>query len=498
MRIGASLGLGPFPRRLLAAAAGIGVALCAALPVRAAPGSTPDLTRLYSFDYQPIGEYPLGRLVQGHDGLLYGTTSSGGANGYGLVFSIAPDGTYQTLHSLTGVEGYQLNQPLALGPGGTLYGTAPVGNYCVKSTCSSFGGSVFVVSPQGGFKILYRFPGNGYPTGSGPSGLTLGSDGNFYGSTYSGGVLGPSGVGTVFRITPAGVLTSLHSFTPQEPFNPQPGLTEGADGAFYGATRYAPGNSNGTLYRVTTTGAVTTLHTFTGADGSAPNGALLLAHDGNFYGTTAGGGAYAGGTLFRMTPQGTLTTLYSFNPYEADGPAPGLVEMPDVSLYGVTSSGGIDAGGTLFHFSVSGLMTFEHLFAYADGTYPASGPVLGRDGRLYGTASQAGGSTFPSGSVYAYDPAAQHPPLLGFDKYCINEFGECFPPYDSVIGGKVGLSWYSANLRGCQASGSWSGARPIAGNRQFVTLAVGNFPYTLTCANPTGPVSATVTISVGP
>ena len=173
---------------------------------------------------------------------------------------------------------------------------------------------------------------------------------------------GVNGVGTVFKITPSGTLTTLHSFDHADGFGSQAGLVQAIDGNFYGTT-ISPGW--GTIFKVTPGGTLTTLHDSTGeSDG------LVQATDGNFYGTASPGGTYDEGTVFKITPSGTLTTLYSFCQQYRDGlctdgdyPSAGLVQATDGNFYGTTAAGGTssncygDGCGTVFSLSV-GLSPF--------------------------------------------------------------------------------------------------------------------------------------------
>src|SRR5262249_27868354 len=139
-------------------------------------------------------------------------------------------------------------------------------------------------------------------------GLTLGTDGNYYGVTFSGGT---KNGGTVFKLTSGGALSVLYNFTPNGTTGSAPvgTLALGSDGNFYGATY------SSSLFKITPSGTLTTFYTFClkygCPDGSQPYSSPILGRDGNFYGTTCGGGAYAGGTVYKITPQGKLTTLYS-------------------------------------------------------------------------------------------------------------------------------------------------------------------------------------------
>jgi uncharacterized repeat protein (TIGR03803 family) len=210
--------------------------------------------------------------------------------------------------------------------------------------------------------------------------VVQGSDGNFYGTTLNGGAYARSSTGethdcgTVFKITPSGALTILHSFgqgsTPgfltTDGIAPQGPLIQGSDGAFYGVT-VSGGQGRcgglfgcGTVYRITSTGTVSILHAFavdSPSDGYGPSPYLIQARDGNFYGSTGSGGALGGdllGTIFKLTPSGIKTTLYSFGPYASPtNPVGGLIQGTDGSFYGLTFYGQ-DGGpsGTVFKLSV--------------------------------------------------------------------------------------------------------------------------------------------------
>ena len=202
-----------------------------------------------------------------------------------------------------------------------------------------------------GESVLYSFTG-GTDGGSPGAGLIQGSDGNFYGTTQVGGA---SGYGTVFKVTPAGVETVLYSFGGgTDGSYPYAGLTQGADGNFYGTTEQGGANSLGTIFKVTPAGVETVLWTFGGGtDGHNPYGTLIQGADGNFYGTTFQGGTNNHGTIFEITPAGIETVLYSFGgvPY-TDGwfPQGGLIQGADGNFYGTTEAGGANGYGTVFKF----------------------------------------------------------------------------------------------------------------------------------------------------
>ncbi len=277
-------------------------------------------------------------------------------------------------------------------------------------------GTSAVVLPAQTFTTLYSFcPNNSCASGATPRGaLVQGTDGNLYGTTFSGG----NGGGTVYRITPGGKVKTLYSFGggADYPYDP---LILATNGKFYGTTSH--GGYGGTVFEMTPGGTFTELYGFcsqggTCADGSGPEAGLFQAANGAFYGTTAGGGVhqgggvYQGGTVFEITPRGNLTTLYSFCAQSgcADGafPVAGLVQTRNGNLYGTTQVGGVNgpcgdgaAGcGTVFQITPTGALTTLHSFCpqndCLDGAIPYAGLVVGTDGNLYGTTGDGGSGIY--------------------------------------------------------------------------------------------------------
>ena len=250
-----------------------------------------------------------------------------------------------------------------LSPDGNFYGTTAGGG---GGNCWIGCGTIFRITPGGTFTTLYTFSGS---DGSNPyAGLLLGTDGNLYGVTSSGGTQQGYG-GTVFKITPSGALTTLYIFCSQnlpcsDGAYPVGTLVQGADGNFYGTTEVG-GDPEcpidevgcGTTFKITPTGTLTTLHVFNGNDGADLLAGLALGYDGNFYGAAAQGGAFCNslgqpgcGTVFRMTPAGTLTVLHNFNGSDGSYPAGALLVADDGNLSGTTAGGG-SGYGTVFSLS---------------------------------------------------------------------------------------------------------------------------------------------------
>jgi uncharacterized repeat protein (TIGR03803 family) len=346
------------------------------------------ITRLYSFNAYNDGSEPEAVLVQGSDGNFYGTTYSSGAYDSGTVFKISAHGAYTHLYSFTGTnDGWGPTAGLVQGRDGSFYGTTPYGGSTPRQDGN---GTVFKISTNGTLTTLHSFTGGA--DGGGPmGGLTQGSDGNFYGVTAGGGT---NNAGIVYQITPTGVLTSLYSFTGgTDGANPVAGLTQGSDGNFYGTTYLGGMNNAGTVFQITPAGALTSLYSFTGgADGASPRSVLVQGSDGNFYGTTYLGGTNNAGTVFQITPAGALTSLYSFTGGAGGQPTDaGLVQGSDGNFYG-TSWGGTYGYGTVFQVTPTGALTSLHSFGVTidAGEDPIGGLVQGSDGSFYGTTSGGG------------------------------------------------------------------------------------------------------------
>ncbi len=358
----------------------------------AIPSSAQTLTTLHNFT-GPEGDGPYyAPLVLGRDGNYYGTTYLGGANSSGNVFKMTPSGTVTNLYSFCSqplcTDGSVPYAGLTLGNDGNLYGTTTFGGNGPQYDA----GVVFKITPSGGYTVLYKFcQQSNCADGFNPMvPLTLASDGNLYGTTYGGGT---SNMGNIFRITPSGSYTSLYSFNQNSGQNPG-GLIQATDGNLYGVTYQAGANGNGTVFRSTLSGSVTVLYNFCSqpscTDGALPVAPLLQWTDGNFYGTTDVGGAGASGTVFKMTPSGTLTTLHSFDGGDGSIVQAGLIAGSDGNFYGVTGNGGSSNNGTIFVLSPGGAFTSLHDFSGTDGSVPLAALLQVGNGVFDGVTTRGG------------------------------------------------------------------------------------------------------------
>ncbi len=338
---------------------------------------------LYSFTGGPDGRFPTAPLVLASDGNFYGTT-------FGGVFKMTPDGTVMGLHVFGDTEGFLPLAGLIQATDGNLYGTTSRGGLFLPGGCGFECGTVFKISPTGTFTLLHSFTGYDMDGANPTSALIQATDGYFYGTTTVGGAHDD---GTVFKISPEGAVTVLHSFDAVNGSRPMAALIQGTDGNFYGTTSQGGPAGAGTVFRITAAGTLTTLHSFDRTDGIFPN-TLIQATDGNFYGTNVIPGTARDGAVFRMTAGGTVTLLHVF-----DGVLPyALFQATDGYFYGMTVNRDTN-DGTVFKMTFAGTVTVLHAFAGSVTEPPRpSGVIQGTDGNLYGT-TERGGDNFV-GMIY--------------------------------------------------------------------------------------------------
>jgi uncharacterized repeat protein (TIGR03803 family) len=376
-----------------------------------------------------------------------------------LLFAVAASAqTYTVLHTYPigsgAYSGVGFPQVTSQGRDGDLYST--IQNDGTKNV-----GTVYKMTTAGALSTVYSFcqltscADGGYPWG----GVTLGFDGNFYGTTQG---YGSHGAGTVFKVTPTGALTTLWNFSNStDDSAPTYTTVQGQDGNMYGVSEEQYVGQNGAFFKVSAAGVFKVLRDFNYTNGASPN-LPIQGTDGNFYGTAQGGGdpTCKCGVIYKATPTGVITVLHAFKGYPTDGyrPLGILVQGTDGNFYGTTYQGGAHNEGSVFKITPAGAFTLLYSFNYGNGIYDAQHPVagltLGTDGNFYGVGS-AGGSR-NAGAIVKITPAGSESVLYSFCSVSCNDgFGPATPLvlhtdgkfYGNTNGNSLGGSvFYSFNV----------------------------------------------------
>ena len=327
------------------------------------------------------------------------------------------------------------------------------------------GAATAIAVPAQTYSILHTFDGT---DGAFPqAGLVQATDGDLYGATHSGGA---NNAGAVFEITPAGTLTTLHSFCPKKGCKdgewPIAALVQATNGDLYGTSQLGGAKGDGGIFKITPAGKFTTVYGFCSlgpncADGDDPWAGLVEATNGDLYGTTYYGGTGCFpdgcGTIFKITANGKLATLYSFQGADGANPSAGLVEDTNGDFYGTTLYGGANAGGTVFKITPGGKLTT--LYSYcsqsgcADGEFPEAGLLQATNGDFYGTTSAGGANGVglcanlpcPYGTVFRITPGGSLKTLYSFCSQSNCADGE--NPYGALIQATDG-TLYGTTLAG--------------------------------------------------
>jgi uncharacterized repeat protein (TIGR03803 family) len=414
------------PSRSHLPASGTVLMLFCALTIVALPtAQAQTFSVLHNFSGGPDGATPYAGLTVDKARNFYGTTFSGGATNLGTVYRLKRSGSSWVADGLYSFRGGASDgaQPLGrviFGPNGSLYGTASVGG--TGQFCSVGCGVVFKLQPPVTFchsvscpwteTVLYQF--GGIPDGGFPSGeLLFDEAGNLYGTTALGGRDG----GVLYELTPSGnswTESIVHDFSGSDGLVPYGGVISDNAGNLYGTTQEGGAHFAGNVFQFTHSGSGWTgtfLHNFQPpSDGRDPSAGLILDQAGNLYGASTDSGPGGGGTIFELSPSGggwTYTMLYSFtgsrdyrcpnpnNQYAGPGPWASLAMDGAGNLYGTTLCDGANKLGSVFRLTPSdGGWTYTSLHDFTggdDGAYPLSNVIIDPSGNLYGTAS-AGGS----------------------------------------------------------------------------------------------------------
>lgn len=343
-------------------------------------------TQIHNFDWHQEGANPLqpALLAQGRDGSLNGTLQTQ-LSGDGSAFSSSVTGIVDVLYGFTGLDGNAPQSGLSLGFDGNFYGTTVNGGALRFGTVFKIGGGIMTV--------LHEFTDGA--DGAYPWAPPIqGPDGSIYGVTYNG-----TNPGKAYRITRAGKFSVIANL----PSKTQAPLILAGDGHFYGTTPYGGDENHGTVFQLATTGNLKIIHSFN--DGTNPGGPVIQGIDGKLYGTTFWGGTGGQGTVFGLSTTGAgYQVLHNFQTTDGANSSSGVVQGSDKYLYGVTSAGGLNGVGTFFKVNTKGtVFKVLHQFAAADGATPFSTPVLHTNGIIYGM-TDTGGSQFPGyGVLYSFN-----------------------------------------------------------------------------------------------
>lgn len=315
--------------------------------------------------------------------------------------------TYTVLHNFAGGsnDGEDSSAGVTLDSAGNIYGTTDFGG-------ANNAGTLFKLTPGGALTLLHSFGGTG--DGADPDGAVtlIKSTGDIYGTTQSGGT---SGNGTLFKLAADGTYTVLHNFDGTNDGSFVRGRLVRAQGNLYGTALFGGVNGDGTVFEYSKNGTFTVLHAFNGTDGEFPEHGVTRDSAGNLYGATAFGGAHGEGAVYEIAAGGTFSTVYSFTGGTDGGFLYGGVDHDGQgNVYGSTASGGANSNGTVFELAPNGTLTTLYNFTGgADGGDP-EGDMLRAGKDLYSTASTGGDPSCNCGAVYRVKPSGAEKVLQAF------------------------------------------------------------------------------------
>jgi uncharacterized repeat protein (TIGR03803 family) len=349
------------------------------------------VTTLQNFNGSNGASPFLGALTQGRDGKLYGTTYSGGVNGIGTVYRFNQSTNFiQVLHSFATTDGSSPAAGLTLATDGNYYGTTNYGG-------SAGSGVLFKITSGGAFTVLHSFLGGS--DGGFPDAAPIeASDGNLYGVS-----IGGSGTSsTLYKFTRAGIYSVVYTFDSATGTNVT-GLVQGSDGNLYATADTGGANGCGSIVKLTLSGVLKQIHSFScqkNGGGSYPVAALIQGTDGNYYGTTTGGGTGTFGVLFRLGSSFGETVLHDFSSTGARDPQAGLMQATDGNLYGVSINSGNLNGSILYSFNPS-TSAYSEVYLFS-GVEFFSAPLMQHTSGLFYGPSWTGG-THSDGFLYSVD-----------------------------------------------------------------------------------------------
>lgn len=402
------------------------------------------LQELYSFPLSP--QSPDAPLIEGTNGNFYGTTVSGGLYNAGTIFMVTPNGERTILAHFNGLNGINPQAALLQASDGNIYGTANYGG-----TAPGSEGTVFRLTPDGILTNIVDFVGS---NGRWPrSSLVEGDDGWLYGTTKFGG---QHDYGTVFKMSKAGQLLILHSFDRD---NPDDGalpcsLMKMTNQMFYGTTTYGGGLDTGIIYRIDTNGNFSKMVDFN-YSASSPEAGLIQATDGNFYGTTTEG--LSSGAVFRLTQDGQVIYLGA----PAAEMSIGVIQASNGNLYTAGDATETNSQGTIFSMTTDGVGTNLYVFSGGVDGHHCRGLTQGSDGNIYGTTEDGGMGS--NGTVFKMDLDGDFSTIVSFN------FTNGFAPVGKLVDGGDGFLYGVCNNDGPMGNGTIF-KTDLAGNTSLVAV----------------------------
>jgi uncharacterized repeat protein (TIGR03803 family) len=447
------------------------------------------------------GAYARSGLTADISGNFVGTTSDGGAYGYGTVFEVEKDsGAITTLASFNGANGANgggtLNGDLIEDSSGNIFGTTVYGGPGYTDPYSGYGTVFEVQRGTGTIITLASFNGS---NGANPYGsLAEDNNGNCFGTTGSGGA---NNYGVVFEVPKgSGAVTVLASFNGTNGVSPLGGLVEDGSGNLFGTTSGGGPSGKGTVFEMLKgSGTITTLATFNGSNGQFPYGTLVLDSSGNLFGTTSQLANASGGSVFEVVNgSSTITTLATFDGTDRAHPYGSLLLDASGNLFGTTNDGGASGAGTVFEVAknsgaITTLGSFNNLLTI--GQNPQGGLVLDSGGNLFG--STVNGGVFRYGTVFEVQGATEPVATITtptLENGTVNQAG-----YNQTISVAGGIGPYTfATSSGSLPSGLTLSASGVLSG---TPTAEGTFNFTVTATDSTGTTatqSYLITISPAP
>jgi len=433
--------------------------LCIVLVAASTSVSAQTYTVLHNFGSvagDPTGPRYSGVISQSRGGNMFSSADDHWTDDNGTAFRISPEGTLKVVHRFGPPGAVRPVGGLTLGTDGQYYGTNEAGGIYGH-------GNVFKMKQGGGLTVLHPFDGNsGCSTPEAPPIESV--KGDFYG-TAIGDNNDNTSHGCIYRVTKSGEFTVLHSFSGSDGAQPYAPVVQGSNFYLYGTTFSGGTHGYGTIFRISTKGDFKVIFNFDGTHGANPYAGLIEASDGNFYGTATAGGLYGGGTAYQLTTGQTVMVLHNFSGgSDGSNEVGGLVEATDGNFYGTNNVGGRYGWGVLYRVTKTGDITVLHAFDWNTGASPQDTLLQHTNGILYGTTAVGGVKNNGRGTFYSFDlgllPFVTYLPVYGLPGAVVQILGQGFTDASEVFFNGTPATYklvYPTYIRAAVPEGTTSG-----------------------------------------